>query len=610
MAETIAKFIARWADSGGSEQANAQMFLTEFCDALELPRPEPAKPINEDNLYSFERKVYVPRGAGGSELKKLDLYRRGCFVLESKQGQDKTASLLPGLTISRAVQRDTRAWEDAMQRAKNQAENYVRCLPAAEGRPPFLIVADIGYCFDLYAEFSQSGGLYLPYPGTRQKRIHLRDLLQPETRRLFQDLWRDPLSLDLSRRAARVTEKVAAHLAELARLLEIEGHYADTVAQFLMRCIFTMFAEDVGLIPRDGFTLILEKSLADPALYPHLVIELWRAMNLGAVSTTLGAKLLRFNGQIFANPDALPLTREQMGILLEAARADWQEVERAIFGTLLERALDPKERHKLGAHYTPRAYVERLVWPTLIQPLRGEWTDAQTEAALLAEQGQMKEALQALESFYKLLRNVRVLDPACGSGNFLYVSLEHLKRLEGEVLEKIRNYGGIDTAVPIDPHQFLGLEVNPRAAHIAEMVLWIGYLQWHFRTHGQANPPEPVIKKFDNIKRRDALITWRQEDFAADAQGRVFAHWDGETYKTDPATGRQVPDENATAVDVVYEGVKATEWPKADFIVGNPPFVGGKDKRRVLGAGYFQALTHVYAELPPACDYVMYPGFL
>ncbi len=605
---TISDFISRWRASGGSEQANAQLFLTELCRVLELPEPIPAGEVNEENLYCFERKVYLPRGDGSSELKRLDLYRKGCFVLEAKQGKGGTVPLvLPGMTTSGAVKRGTRQWEDTMQRAKNQAENYIRSLPAAEGRPPFLIVADIGYCFDIYSEFSRTGGVYLPFPDARTHRINLNDLEKPEVRAFFQALWHDPLSLDPSRRAARVTEEVAAHLAELARSLEADGHGPEKVSQFLMRCIFTMFAEDVNLIPHNSFTDILQRSVMEPGGYVHFVRELWTAMNAGAFSVVLGKKLLRFNGNIFADPEVLPLKTVQLAILLEAAKADWKEVEPAIFGTLLERALNPKERHKLGAHYTPRAYVERLVLPTIMQPLRAEWGDVQTVAGLLAEQGKLKEAQAALESFHKRLRGLRVLDPACGSGNFLYVTLEHMKRLEGEVLQKLSRYGEYQqTLLQVDPHQFLGLEVNPRAAHIAEMVLWIGYLQWHFRTHGNVTPPEPVIKKFDNIQCKDALLTWTGWKYATDKDGKPVTRWNGETWKTDPTTGRQVPDETATTVDKVYEDARAAEWPKADFIVGNPPFVGGKDKRNVLGYGYFDALASAYKDLPESCDFVMY----
>lgn len=604
----ITDFITRWKASGGSEQANSQLFLAELCDALDLPRPEPSRPINEENTYSFERKIYIPRGDGSDELKRLDLYRKGCFVLESKQGQDKAAPVtLPGMTASSAVKRGSRQWEDAMQRAKRQAGNYIRCLPAAEGRPPFLIVADVGFCFDIYTEFTCAGGVYLHFPDARSYRVRLDDLEKPEVRALFQAIWNAPLSLDPARRSARVTEEVAAHLAELARLLEADGHGPEKVSQFLMRCIFSMFAEDVSLIPAGSFEDILQQCLFDQSLFTFLLSDLWRAMNGGSISVHLKKKLLRFNGNIFVNPEVLPLAQAQIGILLEAARADWREVEPAIFGTLLERALNPKERHKLGAHYTPRAYVERLVIPTIIQPLRKEWDDVQAAASLLFSQGKAKEAGKTIDAFHKRLMKIRVLDPACGSGNFLYVTLEHMKRLEGEVLQTLATYGERQQSLlQVDPHQFLGLEVNPRAAHIAEMVLWIGYLQWHYRTHGNVNPPEPVIKKFDNIQNKDALIAWKSWKYATDKNGRPLTRWNGETWKADPTTGRQVPDENATVVDKVYEGVTRAEWPKADFIVGNPPFGGDKRMRLMLGDGYSEALRATYVELPESCDFVMY----
>jgi len=276
-----------------------------------------------------------------------------CFVMESKQGQNnhakETPLLLSGMTTSAAVKRGTRQWEDAMQRARRQAENYIRCLPAGEGRPPFLIVADVGYCFDIYAEFSCTGGLYLPFPDARNCRVMLDDLGKREVRAMFQAIWNAPLSLDPSRRAAKVTEEVAAHLAALARLLEADGHDPEKVSQFLMRCIFSMFAEDVNLIPAGGFSDILKSAITNTETYEPLIRDLWNAMNDGTVSTAVRQKLLRFNGNLFAKPDVLPLKREQIMILIEAAKADWKEVEPAIFGTLLERALNPKERHKLGA---------------------------------------------------------------------------------------------------------------------------------------------------------------------------------------------------------------------------------------------------------------------
>lgn len=272
-----------------------------------------------------------------------------------------------------------------MMRAFGQAQGYVRALPKNEGRPPFVLVVDVGHTIDIYSEFSRTGGEYIPFPDPASHRILLRDIGNPEKQKLLRTIWTKPQSLDPSQRAARVTRLIAEHLAELAKSLEAAGHDPQAVSGFLMRCLFTMFAEDVRLLPEDSFTNLLESILDTPDLFQDLVADLWAAMNSGGTSAAIRAKVKHFNGGLFANADALPLDKEQLELLLEAAKADWRDVEPAIFGTLLERALNPRERHKLGAHYTPRAYVERLVMPTLIEPLRKEWKAVQAAGVALAE---------------------------------------------------------------------------------------------------------------------------------------------------------------------------------------------------------------------------------
>jgi hypothetical protein len=278
---------------------------------------------------------------------------------------------------------------------------------------------------------------------------------------------------------------------------------------------------------------------------------------------------------------------------------------------LLERALDPVERHKLGAHYTPRAYVERLVRPAVIEPLQAEWDSVKVAAAQLAGQGQAERAIAEMEAFQRRLAAVRVLDPACGSGNFLYVTLEHLKRLEGEVLNTLRELGQAQgrlemESVMVTPRQFLGIEVNPRAAAIAELVLWIGYLQWHLRTRGDVQPPEPIIRDFHNIECRDAVLAWDGVEPLLDADGRVVTRWDGRTTKPHPVTGEQVPDEGARVLVYRYINPRPAEWPAADFVVGNPPFIGNKRMRFHLGDGYAEALRSAYGNMSATVDFVMY----
>ncbi len=616
--QKIQEFIQRWSNSGGAERANYQLFLAELCDVLEVARPEPTVEDDARNAYVFERNVLFDNLDGTHTTRRIDLYKRGCFVLESKQGvlqHDAAPVLSVRQQELRAKRkrghgtRGTAAWDDAMFRARGQAEQYARALSPAEGRPPFILVVDVGHSLELFAEFSQTGGTYVPFPDPKSHRIRLEQLADAEIREQLRQVWTDPLSLDPARRSARVTREIAAKLAELAKSLEAAGHHADDVAQFLMRCLFTMFAEDVELLPRESFRKLL-RSIDDLAHFASLAEELWRTMNRGGFSSLLRTSLLHFNGGLFADPSALALTRDQLDLLIEAAGADWKDVEPAIFGTLLERALDPVERHKLGAHYTPRAYVERLVIPTVIQPLRDEWDAVRTAAVTHAREGDRKAAVAELEAFHDRLCDVRVLDPACGSGNFLYVTLEHLKRLEGELFatwESIaERQARLEGGHTVDPHQLLGIEINPRAAAIAELVLWIGYLQWHFRTHGRVNPPEPVIKNFKNIECRDAVLSWSSKQPELDEHGKPVTRWDGRTTKPHPVTGEEVPDENARVLSFQYLNPKKAEWPEAEFIVGNPPFVGVARMREALGDGYVTTLRQTYSELPESCDYVMY----
>jgi hypothetical protein len=596
--QKVEAYIERWGGGisrGGNETANLQMFLTELCTLLDLPQPEPARAERSDNAYIFERSVTELFANGGKTSRRIDLYKRGCFILEGKDTGKQT---------------DSDGWDAAITKAVKQAENYARALPVEEGRPPFIIVADVGKSFSLYSEFSRSGGNYVAFPDQRNHKIALEQLRNADTRELLRTVWLEPLGLDPTRYAGKITRVIADQLAKLAKSLEESGHPAEQVASFLMRCLFTMFSEDVGLLPERSFTDLLINLKAKPESFCRQLRSLWQTMNTGGFAPALDADVLRFNGGLFADAHVIELNAEQLSLLADASRADWRYVEPAIFGTLLERALNPRERHKLGAHYTPRAYVERLVLPTIIEPLRAEWADVQAAALTYKQQRKTKEAVTEIRKFHHQLCQTRVLDPACGSGNFLYVTLEHMKRLEAEVLEvlgSIVKSGSFELeGLTVDPHQFLGMEINPRAAKIAEMVLWIGYLQWHFRTYGKVNPPEPVLRDFHNIEHRDALITYDAVQLITDESGKPLTRWDGLTYKTSPITGEQVPDESAQVEQYRYINPSKAEWPQADYIVGNPPFIGASTMRRALGDGYVDAVRSTWPEVPESADFVMH----
>jgi hypothetical protein len=618
------QFITRWTGKSASELATAQSFVIELCALLGV-----APPTHELD-YMFERPITFSHGDGSSSAGRIDCYLRGHFVLEAKKVKAGSA---------------TKGFDDALLRARAQAEGYARALPAAEGRPPFVIVVDVGNVIELYSEFSQSGATYTPFPDPRSHRIQLAELAKPEVQATLRSIWTDPASLDPARASARVTREVAAQLAELAKSIEQSGHRADHVGAFLTRCLFSMFAEDVELLPTGSFHNLLQTHREHPLVAQQMLRTLWADMDHGGFSAALATNVLHFNGKLFKGAGAdgysLLLTTPQIDLLIAAAKANWREVEPAIFGTLLERALDPTERHALGAHYTPRAYVERLVLPTVIEPLRAQWANALAASVVLAQEAteleaapvllkdqtraskdavtkyekavrdKWTEARQVVKDFHHVLCTTHVLDPACGSGNFLYVTLEHLKRLEGEIFNQLEALGETQNALAIGVEavsleQLRGIELNERAAAVAELVLWIGYLQWHIRTSGNKAVAEPVVHNYGNIECRDAVLAWDDVEPAYDANGALLTRWDGKTFKPHPVTGAPVPDEAAQVPQWKYLNARKAEWPMASFIVGNPPFIGNKRMRDALGDGYTQALRAAWPEVPESADFVMY----
>lgn len=620
----IQQFIERWQKSSAAERSNFQPFMQELCEELGLPRPNPATENEADNDYVFERTVVFRHDDGSQTTGRIDLYKRGCFVLEGKQSKKRESDprarqlVQLGLQLGEASftrtgsgKREGRGWDAVMAAAKQQAESYAKALPREDGWPPFIIVVDVGNVIEVYADFSLQGKHYSQFPDRQSYRIAMDDLAKPGVLERLRAIWNDPLSLDPARHTAKVTREIAELLALLSKSLERRKYSPASVAGFLMRCLFTMFAEDVGLLKPNAFLSLL-KAHRGKADQLHLALpHLWQAMNSGGYSPTLGETILRFNGGLFQDTNAIPLDEQDLNWLIFAAKRDWTNVEPAIFGTLLERALDDKERHKLGAHYTPRVYVERLVVPTIIEPLTEDWRTVQTEAADFLKRNEKDKALSIVKAFHQRLCDTRVLDPACGTGNFLYVSMELMKRLEGEVLEMLADLGDDQYLLEmdrhtVDPHQFLGLEINPRAVAIAELVLWIGYLQWHFRTRGKVMPAEPVLKAFANIRKQDAVLEYDRQETLRDKKGHPLTRWDGVTKKFHPITGEEIPDPDAQIELHKYVNPRPAKWPKADFVVGNPPFIGGKDLRQELGDGYAEALWKSRPHMPGGADFVTY----
>lgn len=587
----LRKLIDDWKDTK-SEAATAQSFFRELCRALGVDEPTKGKP---NEAYRFEKPVPVPEGVK-LKKKKADVYREGMFVWENKSFERTKTGGRPS------------RWIDWMREAYEQAKRYGRFLADQSpngARPPLLIVCDVGRDIWIWNTFAT--GDY----GTFEDRmeISMGDLVRPVVFQKLQWALSDPQRLNPYRESGRVTLAIAKSLGKLVDRIEkrlgtgLDGEINESIARFMMACIFTIFAEDMQLLDKPVFTEDLSRRWQErPALFAPEVDALWKLMNTGGNDRQLG-NVLEFNGGLFRDCPVIALEADEIRELAIAANYDWTEVEPSIFGTLLEQSLKSHERSRLGAHFTPREYIERIVRPTIVEPLREEWQIANAAAVKLAvdaksakEAGQekearalLKEARQHCYAFLERLRNVRVLDPACGTGNFLYVSLDLIKRIEKEVLVALRDLGETHeqmTAVLVQPDQFFGIEKKPWAKEITELVLWIGYLQWWRRERGKVRPPAPVLRQYGNIEARDAVLASDPEEDVLDKMGRPVL------------VTRQGKKGESTEPSVLkrYPGAQQAKWPDVDFIVSNPPFIGNKRMRDRLGDGYAEAIRDVYSK--------------
>lgn len=416
------QFIERWhGREGGAERANYALFLRELTEALDLPAPEPA---DTESTYRFE---YPVRGDHGPPL-RIDLYKKGAFILEAKQSRlaenayrrhDEGGMPIQIDMFGEGVEGRSRArrgaWNADMRAAFNQAWDYASRLPAEHDRPPFVITCDVGRTFEFFADFSGQGRSYRAFPDERRRIITLDQLIDPAVQEQFRKVWTAPADLDPAKRRAEATREVAAYLAQVSKRLEERGEPAEEVATFLTRTLFAMFAEDVGLLPADSFKGLLERCMASPAITAEQLSDLFDKMDAGGFSAGLGATIRRFNGAFSKDRRAFNFERVEIGALLAAARKDWRDVEPAIFGTLLEEALDPATRGRLGAHYTPRPYVERLVQATVKDALRADWDAARAAADDKQTRGDSAGAALELTVFHDQLTQTRILDPACGT---------------------------------------------------------------------------------------------------------------------------------------------------------------------------------------------------
>ena len=511
---TAAEFIEKWRAVALNERAVAHEHFLDLCRLLDEETPVEADPDQE--WYRFEKVARKDSGGGGW----ADVWKRGYFAWEYKsQGRDLDAAF-------------------------QQLRQYALALE----NPPLLIVSDMRR-FRIYTNWTNSV--------SQVHEFTLYDLDDAETWNKLKWAFSDPERLRPEQTRQTVTEQAAATFADLAQTLRENGHDRQEVARFVIRLAFCMFAEDMRLLPDELFRRLLDTVRRRPEQFAPLASDLFARMASGGMFGVDDVPW--FNGGLFdEDSEALPLDRPGIEIVREAARLDWSEIDASILGTLFERGLDPDKRSLLGAHYTDADKIMRIVKPVIVRPWLAEWERTKRLISHEMAQGQQasegsrqrQRAERTLREFLSRLRGFRVLDPACGSGNFLYLALRALKDLEHRVQLEAHALGLGRQFPSIGPASVKGVEINPYAAELARAAVWIGEIQWMQR-NGFGLNRRPILDDLQSIECRDAVLT---------ADGK------------EPA------------------------WPAADVVIGNPPFLGGKLLRGVLGDEYVEGLQQLYGE--------------
>ena len=521
------EFIAKWHASELKERSAAQEHFIDLCRLLGEPTPAEADPKGDH--YCFEKGALKDSGGGGW----ADVWKRHCFAWEYK---GKHANL------------------DA---AFDQLRQYALALE----NPPLLIVSDMRR-FQIRTNWTNSV--------SKTHEFGLDDLADAAVRDKLKWAMSDPERLRPGETRQTLTERAAETFAELAQSLRVQGHAPEEVAHFVNRLVFCMFAEDVGLLPNAMFTRMLEHARQRPEDFAVLARDLFGAMSVGG---RVGFETVEwFNGGLFEDDATLPMDKRQIETTLEASELDWSNIDPSILGTLFERGLDPDKRSQLGAHYTDRDKIMRIIDPVIVRPLLAEWETVKARIGKSIDRANAakskgvktrhrKQAENTLGALLERLRRFTVLDPACGSGNFLYLALhtlhdlEHRVQLEAEAM-------GLQRAFPsVGPANVRGIELNAYAAELARVSVWIGEIQW-MRRNGFSGSRKPILDPLETIECRDAIVT--------------------------PEGGEP-------------------EWPEADVIIGNPPFLGGKLLITNLGEDYVSTMFDVYGgRVPQEADLVCY----
>ena len=561
---TPQQFIAKWRRSAGGEMAGAQEWFIDLCRVVGHGTPNEVDPRQE--WYTFERTLRQNTGRPG----RADVFKRSYFAWEFKGAHSD------------------------LDAAYRQLQRYREAL----NNPPLLVVSDFR-TIRVHTNFTNK----VPLVHT----IGLDDLHEPEELETLRNVFHNPDALEPEVSPNEVTEETAGIFADIARMMRERGVDSLEVARFLNRLVFCFFAQDVGLLPNRVLSQLCENYHGDPAEFDAGLREIYAQMNEGG---RFGVDRIRqFNGDLFREPGTIFMTTEELENLAEATKRNWAHIEPSIFGTLFERAVDPNKQGLVGAQYTSEEDILAVIKPVIINPLLAEWHDVESKVGglmLLEGQQDEKRARQLLLEFQGRLSSLRVLDPACGSGNFLYVALRQLHDLEKEVLTLATELGLRNFMPEVSPEQFYGIEIDPYASDLARTALWIGHLQWLIENGHQYNR-EPVLGSLNTIECRDALIEFTDSW----PEGDVLVGPDYDRFSIYSDKDRwEVEGIRYTEVDAVFgaaERHREAQWPAVDYIVGNPPFLGHFPFREQLGNTYVEAVYSLYGDrIPNSSDLCCY----
>jgi hypothetical protein len=590
-------FADRWRINRNKERSASQEHFIDLCRMLGVPTPNEGDPTGAS--YAFEKGANKQLGGQGW----ADVWKRGCFAWEYK---GRHADL---------------------DKAYRQLQQYRESLQ----NPPLLITCDleriivhtnitssVKQVFEITLDDIEANAWVSSLTPTLSQRER-EQAVKPLTllRLIFNEVPADQHPLRSPETTEKVTQKAAQLFGQIAREMQAYGEQPQATAHFLIRVLFCLFAEDIGLLPRHLMRDMIEASGMKSSAMARRMKQLFAAMRDGGPFGN--ADIKHFNGGLFDDDDVLELTGNALLTLREVSGLDWGAIEPSIFGTLFERGLDPAKRSQLGAHYTSRDDIQLIVQPVLMAPLRREWDAVQAQVRDLAahlpsplrggvgggvadeghalhtraEHKQLAAVNDLIVTFHNALARTTVLDPACGSGNFLYVALRELLTLEKEVITFCDALGLPRPALKVSPAQLFGIELNQYAHELAQATVWIGYIQWR-NENGFGFPDEPILRKLDNIQNKDAILSLPlpQRGEAARSAG------EGESTQAGTPSPQPSPPRG--------EGAEPT-WPAADVIIGNPPFLGGNRIRKELGDAYVDALFKLYdGRMPAFADLVCY----